>query len=48
MNNKPEDVKCKLESILKDMSDHAWLYSNGPSRDFTRQNYGKLSFYNTI
>ena len=48
MNNKPEDVKCKLESILKDMSDHVWLYSNDPSRDFTRQDCGKLSFYNTM
>ena len=30
------------------MSDHRWLFTANPSHDFTRQEQGKLSFYDTI
>lgn len=48
MNQKPEYVKSKLDSILKEMSDLSWMFVNDPKRDFTRENSGKLSFYNTM
>ena len=48
MNSKPEYVKHKLDSILKDMAEHFWLFSANPGHDFTRQNTGKLSFYDTM
>lgn len=48
MNNYPSDVKEKLNSIIQDMSDHHWLFTNNPKSDFSRQHLGKLSFYNTL
>ena len=30
------------------MSDHRWLFTANPGHDFTRQEQGKLSFYNTM
>ena len=48
MNQFPEFVKEKLNSIISDMADHHWLFSNNPGHDFIRQNIGKLSFRDTI
>jgi len=48
MNNNPDFVKAKLDSILQDMADHHWLFSANPGHDFMRQNTGKLSFYDTM
>ena len=47
MNDYPSKVKEKLNSIIKDMADHHWLFTNNPGRDFSRQHLGKLSFYDT-
>ena len=44
----PEQVKSKIESILSDMSDHRWLFTANPGHDFTQQEQGKLSFYDTM
>ena len=41
MNDYPEKVKEKLNSILKDMSEHYWLFVNNPGCDFIRQDIGK-------
>lgn len=48
MNDYPSNVKQKLNSIIADMSEHHWLFSNNPEHDFMRQHQGKLSFYDTI
>ena len=48
MNNFPSEVKQKLDSIIQDMSDHHWLFTQNPGRDFSRQHLGKLSFADTI
>lgn len=48
MNDFPSKVKEKLNSIIKDMADHHWLFTNNPGRDFSRQHLGKLSFYDTM
>lgn len=48
MNDYPEKVKEKLNSIIRDMGAHAWLFANNPGHDFTRQDVGKLSFEDTI
>ncbi|MDO5383225.1 MAG: IS4 family transposase [Eubacteriales bacterium] len=48
MNDFPEKVKQKLDSIIMEMSENHWLFSNNPGHDFMRQNTGKLSFYDTI
>ena len=48
MNDYPSKVKEKLNSIIKDMADHHWLFTNNPGRDFSRQHLGKLSFYDTM
>lgn len=48
MNHNPEKVKQKIESILSEMSEQHWLFTNRPGRDFMRQNLGKLSFYDTM
>ena len=48
MNDYPSNVKQKLNSIIADMSEHHWLFSNNPGHDFMRQNQGKLSFYDTM
>ena len=48
MNDFPEKVKQKLDSIIMEMSENHWLFSNNPGRDFMRQNTGKLSFYDTL
>ncbi len=48
MNNFPSNVKQKLNSIISDMYDHNWLFSKHPGRDFSRQDHGKLSFYDTM
>lgn len=48
MNDFSVNVKEKLNSIISDMSDHHWLFSNRPGHDFMRQNLGKLSFYDTM
>ena len=44
----PEKVKQKLDSIISEMAQKPWLFSNNPGHDFMRQNSGKLSFYDTI
>lgn len=48
MNNYASNVKEKLNSIIQDMSDHHWLFTNNPTSDFSRQHLGKLSFYDTM
>ena len=48
MNDFPTNVKGKLNSILRDMTQHHWLFSNNPRHDFMRQDLGKLSFYDTM
>ena len=48
MNNFPSNVKQKLNSIIQDMSDHHWLFTQNPGHDFSRQHLGKLSFYDTM
>ena len=48
MNDFPTNVKEKLNSIISDMADHHWLFSNNPGHDFMRQDLGKLSFYDTF
>ena len=48
MNNFSSKVKQKLDSIIQDMSDHHWLFTHNPGRDFSRQHLGKLSFADTI
>ena len=48
MNNFSSEVKQKLDSIIQDMSDHHWLFTQYPGRDFSRQHLGKLSFADTI
>ena len=44
----PIKCKTKLNSIIQDMSDHHWLFTQNPSHDFSRQHLGKLSFYDTM
>lgn len=48
MNNYSTNVKEQLNSIIMDMSNHHWLFSNNPGHDFMRQQSGKLSFYDTM
>lgn len=48
MNDYPSNVKQKLNSIISDMSEHHWLFSNNPGHNFMRQHQGKLSFYDTM
>ena len=48
INNYPSNVKQKLNSIIADMSEHHWLFSNNPGHNFMRQHQGKLSFYDTM
>ena len=48
MNYFPTNVKEKLNSIISDMAEHHWLFSNNPGHDFMRQDLGKLSFYDTM
>ena len=48
MNDFPSHVKEKLNSLIKDMSEHHWIFSTHPGRDFSRQSVGKLSFYDTM
>ena len=48
MNDFPTNVKEKLNSIISDMAEHHWLFSNNPGHDFMRQDLGKLSFYDTM
>lgn len=48
MNDYPEKVKDKLNSILAEMANRYWLFVTNPGSDFIRQNVGKLSFENTI
>ena len=48
MNEYPEKVKERLNSILRDMSENSWLFVTNPGHDFTRQDVGKLSFEDTI
>ena len=48
MSDFPSNVKQKLNSIIQDMSNHHWLFTNNPGRDFSRQHLGKLSFYDTM
>ena len=48
MNDFPTNVKEKLNSIISDMADHHWLFSNNPGHDFMRQDLGKLPFYDTM
>ena len=48
MNDFPTNVKEKLNSIISNMAEHHWLFSNNPGHDFMRQDLGKLSFYDTM
>ena len=48
MNDYPSNVKQKLNSIISDMSEHHWLFSNNPGHNFMRKHQGKLSFYDTM
>lgn len=48
MNDYPSNVKQKLNSIISDMSEHHWLFSNNPGHNFMRQHQDKLSFYDTM
>ncbi|MCI5901609.1 MAG: hypothetical protein MRZ74_03695 [Blautia sp.] len=48
MNDYPTKVKEKLNSIIKDMDDHHWLFTKNPGHDFSRQHLGKLSFFDTM
>lgn len=48
MNDFPQKVKQKLNSIINEMSDKHWLFSNHPGHDFMRQFSGKLSFSDTL
>ena len=48
MNEKPELAKKKIESILTNMAENHWLFTNDPGHAFMRQNLGKLDFYNTM
>ena len=48
MNDFPTNVKEKLNSIISDMAEHHWLFSNNPGHDFMRQDLAKLSFYDTM
>lgn len=48
MNNYSENVKQKLDSIISDMADHHWMFTKNPGVDFSRQDKGKLSFFDTI
>lgn len=48
MNDYPSNVKQKLNSIIADMSEHHWLFSNNPGHNFMRQHQGKLSFYDIM
>ena len=48
MNDFPTNIKEKLNSIISDMAEHHWLFSNNPGHDFMRQDLGKLSFYDTM
>ena len=48
MNDYPTKVNEKLNSIITDISNHHWLFTNNPGHDFMRQNLGKLSFYDTM
>lgn len=48
MNDFPSKVKLKLNSIIQDMAEHHWLFSQNPGRDFSRQHLGKLSFFDTM
>ena len=48
MNHYPEKVKEKLVSIISDMAQRHWIFSNHPGHDFMRQNTGKLSFSDTM
>ena len=34
MNDYPSNVKQKLNSIIADMSEHHWLFSNNPGHNF--------------
>ena len=48
MNNFSSEVKQKLNSIIEDMSNNHWLFTQNPGHDFSRQHLGKLSFADTI
>ena len=48
MNDYAANVKEKLNSILMDMANHHWLFTQNPGHDFSRQHVGKLSFYDTM
>ena len=48
MNNFSSEVKQKLNSIIEDMSNNHWLFTQNPGKDFSRQHLGKLSFADTI
>ncbi len=42
------NVKQKLDSIISEMSNNYWLFTNSPGHDFMRPEAGKLSFEDTI
>lgn len=48
MNTFPSNVKQKLNSIILGMSKNHWLFSENPGHDFSRQEHGKLSFFDTM
>lgn len=48
MNNFPSNVKEKFNSILSNMSENHWFFSENPGHAFTRQQFGKLNFEDTM
>ena len=48
MDDFAANVKQKLNSIISEMAEKHWLFSNNPGHDFTRQHLGKLSFAETM
>ena len=48
MNQNPENVKEKINSIISDMEKHSYLFVNRPGHDFMRQHLGKLTFSDTM
>lgn len=42
MHDYPSQVKEKFDSILKNMAENHWLYTNDPGHAFMRQHLGKL------
>ncbi len=48
MNQNPENVKEKINSILSHMEKYSFLFVKRPGHDFMRQYFGKLTFSDTM